>query len=350
MEINQDRNIIINNLIKLLKNDSGAIQFKKYFESININPNDQAILFKEAKELFESRKRKKRKIIYFIIFVLAIIFSTLIPLSIAVKSTKLIYFFGTVFTVFSLFQIIFDFRSYSDFELKMKSKFLELFFIFFTVVITITIFVGYKTLHDYKLDLELNENGIETEGKIINREVSKIKNNSTYSVTFEFLDQSGLGRTITLDVTENQYIRSQIGRKVKVKYSSTNPNLAKILFEESEELLNSDLREMNIWELIEFVDLNDSQVSEELSKIHYSWQYDSINKIWNNSDTYEKIKKKDQQMIIYNKDSNIEFENNLIANGYNKTINNPTTSTFLSERYTITIINDKESRVIIYKN
>ena len=350
MEPNKEKNIIIARLIDLLKNDSVAIQFKKYFESINLSPNDQAILFKEAKELFESRKRKKRKIVYLIIFVLAIIFSTLIPLSIAVKSTKLIYFFGAILTVFSLFQIIFDFKSYSNFEIKMKNKFLEVVFIFFTVVITITFFAGYKTLHDYRLNLELNENGIVTEGKIINREVTKIKNNSSFTVTFEFLDQSGLGRTITLDVTENQYIRSQIGRKVKVKYSSTNPKLSKILFEESEELLNSDLREMNIWELIEFVDLNDSQISEELSKIHYGWQYDSINKIWNNSDTYENIKKKDQQMIIYNKDSNIEFENYLIANGYNKTINNPNTSTFLSEAFTITIINDKESRVIIYKN
>ena len=86
------------------------------------------------------------------------------------------------------------------------------------------------------IDKELKEFGVTTEAIVIDKDYNKLpakrgQVNYIYNLTLKFTDKNGVGQQLKSEVGESVFKSFNPGSSVRIKYSSRNKNIHKLVFE-----------------------------------------------------------------------------------------------------------------------
>ena len=166
------------------------------------------------------------------------------------------------------------------------------------IVVTTYLTILYSNIKEK----ELKAFGKITTGEIISGYSLTGKNAvGVYDVTVEYkLDDGELIKSYTR-VSPQEFSDYYVGKEVNVIYSSKNHKLIDLLTNDDEikTYIKVDNKEIQIKNLIKLLSLNQSQVGIYLNSISYSWQYNSINKSWENRQKDILVQIESQKSINY---------------------------------------------------
>jgi hypothetical protein len=293
---------IIQEVIKKLKGPDRIYQITDSLKRKGLSDQDADLYLETAQKRINGKKvnslPRTNKIIFcslvIISLVTLILFLFVLPNK-GFTQTTIISIFGSVIFVSSTIYARVYYNSWKDDEIRHQlDKSIKKdpfpFHILIPIPAVIMFFI-FSWIMESGADNVLKANQIETEGIIISTSSTDIyvkigKSVNLSSVTVEF--KTGKGEVIRAkeDISEYEFKNFVRGQKVRLIYSSSNPQNIALLNSKSAitKFTGSAERDFEATDLIDLINISDDeQTLSWLNSITYGWQFDRKDRKWKNS-------------------------------------------------------------------
>ncbi|MFK7787601.1 MAG: DUF3592 domain-containing protein [Crocinitomicaceae bacterium] len=150
----------------------------------------------------------------------------------------------------------------------------------------------------------LKETQVEAEGVIVAGSSNTIgirRGDINFSsVSVEFYTKEGERILATEDISEYEFKDYRKGQKVKLIYSSEDPQIIELLTSKSaiRKFKDSEERDIKARDLLVLIDANDTDVLSLLNKISYGWSYDQSTRSYKNDSKGMLLRKEPNEIFL----------------------------------------------------
>ncbi len=130
----------------------------------------------------------------------------------------------------------------------------------------------------------LKENQVEVIGTIVGGSSMTSRRFDFTEVRVSFFTIDGQQMVVEKDVSQYDFKRFYQGQQVPMIYSSKNPEVIELFNRDSklQEFKGTEERSLKPSDLLQFINLNDEEITSQLNIIAYGWEYNAAYERWEN--------------------------------------------------------------------
>ncbi|MGB5981347.1 MAG: hypothetical protein WBG46_04310 [Nonlabens sp.] len=130
----------------------------------------------------------------------------------------------------------------------------------------------------------LKENQVEVIGTIVDGSSFTSKSFDFTDVYVTFTTTDGKEMIVAKDISQYDFKNFYKGQLVPMIYSSKNPEVIELFNRDSKlrEFKETEERHIRPEDLLHFINLTDEEITKQLKKIAYGWEYNSVQERWEN--------------------------------------------------------------------
>lgn len=124
-----------------------------------------------------------------------------------------------------------------------------------------------------------------------------------------------------MDVGEKDFRNIYKGQEVELFYSKSSPSIIRLLLSDGaiREQMNIEQRDVQVNDLITFIDLTEEQVLDTLNSISYKWEWKKGHHVYTNSQKNEAIQILGKMAILIAQSGNLDkYKKEVEAAGFQK--------------------------------
>ena len=340
-------------IVEYLKIGYYDYKIKELLLNENISDDKFEQLLEEAKQVVHQEKLKnleKRNKMFFILFAAGIALSFLaflflIPNLVEAPSTFFPILGAALICLFSYLAIAYYKTWNPEFVKEHETPNINYSFLFLMLIPAMIFYFILSLRFEAVADNLLKENQIEVVGEIVSGGETEIQNRrgsikiSTVAVEFQTLEGKKIIAYENLDTYE--FKSFHINQKVNMIYSKSNPQNISLLMSDSDlsKFKNSKEKEILPSDLIHLMSIDKNNITTELNKLSYGWEYNDQQMLWVNNRKNMAISVT-QDSVSYIGQNGRTADHFLKKNGF-KRINNSSTSSLSAFDLNKSYENDK---------
>ncbi|MFK8038833.1 MAG: DUF3592 domain-containing protein [Crocinitomicaceae bacterium] len=268
-------------------------------------------------------KNTYTKYVWLLVAIIIVVLWANLPIGISGSSPLLLSFIGGGLVCGAVIMFSKHLKSFASILLPIFT------FIGFAIIFTI--------IFSLKESSELEKNGILTTGIVIDKSSMRAKRTTIYDLKVTFYTKNETKMTVTESVSKDQFRNIQIGDKIELIYSSSNPNI--ITFDTKPKNANNGLLRGS--DLMMVFQLDSAGAASLLELVH--WKYDISHSVWLTKDQQSIIDLKVGEKLFFTTpgfDIFEEYEKDFIAMGYKSKDRIPMNkATYTSDNYSVLLEN-----------